>query len=226
MSAIDLRETALAHLDHVLAEWKRLAAGCKKPDCEDLGDADGTRFVTRALAVVRRVAGTGSAYDHQAEAIATRGGYVGYVARHIVGVVDSLRVDVAAGFLGQIAQLIHGEVFADFLEMAQHLLDENYKDAAAVIAGSSLEAHLRQLCVRHGVALEVTAGSSTRPKKAEQMNSDLAGANAYSKLDQKSVTAWLDLRNNAAHGRYGEYQAAQVTLLISGIRDFVTRTPA
>ena len=36
------------------------------------------------------------------------------------------------------------------------------------------------------------------------MNNDLACGNSYTKLDQKSVTAWLDLRNRAAHGRYGE----------------------
>ena len=36
------------------------------------------------------------------------------------------------------------------------------------------------------------------------MNNDLACGNSYTKLDQKSVTAWLDLRNRAAHGRYGD----------------------
>ena len=48
----------------------------------------------------------------------------------------------------------------------------------------------------------------------------------YSKLDQKSVTAWLDLRNNAAHGHYDKYEAVQVELMISGVRDFIARNPA
>lgn len=58
------------------------------------------------------------------------------------------------------------------------------------------------------------------------MNADLAGANVYSKLDQKNVTAWLDLRNKAAHGKYGEYTKEQVALLIQSVRDFITRNPA
>jgi hypothetical protein len=64
------------------------------------------------------------------------------------------------------------------------------------------------------------------PKKADGMNADLASAEVYSKLDQKNVTAWLDLRNKAAHGQYGEYNKEQVLIFISGVRDFITRTPA
>ena len=110
--------------------------------------------------------------------------------------------------------------------MSQHLLNEGYKDAAAVIAGSSLDAHLRQLCERSGIGSVVSSGGTTTYKKADRLNSDLAAANIYSKLDQKNVTAWLNLRNKAAHGRYAEYESPQVSLLISGIRDFITRNPA
>ena len=89
-----------------------------------------------------------------------------------------------------------------------------------------MEAHLRQLCQKSGITLEIASGASTTPKKADRLNSDLAGAETYSKLDQKSVTAWLDLRNKAAHGKYAEYETPQVSLLIAGIRDFIARHPA
>ncbi len=58
------------------------------------------------------------------------------------------------------------------------------------------------------------------------MNSELASATVYSKLDQKNVTAWLDLRNKAAHGQYSEYSKEQVALFIQSVRDFITRIPA
>lgn len=58
------------------------------------------------------------------------------------------------------------------------------------------------------------------------MNSDLAKADIYSKLDQKNITAWLDLRNKAAHGQYDQYDDAQVKLLIDNIRNFIIRIPA
>ncbi len=148
------------------------------------------------------------------------------MARSLAGILQSLRADLAAGYVRSQRELLHAELFADFLEMAQHLLNEGYKDAAAVIAGSSLEAHLRQLAQNAGISTDVITGAATAPKKADRLNSDLAAANTYSKLDQKNVTAWLDLRNKAAHGKYGEYEAPQVNLLIAGIRDFITRNPA
>jgi hypothetical protein len=144
----------------------------------------------------------------------------------MAGVVESLLADLRAGNLEAVAELIHGELFGDFLEMATHLLDEGYKDAAAVITGGTLEAHLRQLCQKHNLPLEEQAQSGLRPKKADQLNAELARASAYSKLDQKSVTAWLDLRNKAAHAMYTDYSRDQVALFVSGLRDFISRVPA
>jgi hypothetical protein len=96
------------------------------------------------------------------------------------------------------------------------------KNAAAVIAGSTLEVHIKQLCAKHSVSTQ----SNGKPKKADTLNADLVKASAYSKLDQKNVTAWLGLRNDAAHGNYKEYDKQQVKLLINSIRDFITRNPA
>jgi hypothetical protein len=91
-----------------------------------------------------------------------------------------------------------------------------------VIIGSVLEEHLRQLCAKS--AIPTTA--SSKPKKADQMNADLANASTYTKLDQKSITSWLDLRNKVAHGHYNEYTKQQVDLMIQSVRDFMTRHPA
>ena len=115
-----------------------------------------------------------------------------------------------------------GDLFADYLEMATHLVENRYKDPAAVLAGSTLEVHLRQLCEKHGVAAE----QDGKMKKTERLNQDLAQAGAYTKLDLKNITAWLDIRNNAAHGKYKEYTKDQVKFLIAGIRDFINRHPA
>jgi len=106
--------------------------------------------------------------------------------------------------------------------MSEYLLSEGYKDPAAVIIGSVLEEHLRKLCDKNGIAVEL----SGKPKKADQLNSDLAAKPVYSKLDQKSVTSWLDLRNKAAHGKYTDYTSEQVVLYLQGIQNFMARIPA
>ncbi len=40
------------------------------------------------------------------------------------------------------------------------------------------------------------------------------------------ITAWLDIRNNAAHGKYSEYNNQQVDLMINGMRVFISNNPA
>jgi hypothetical protein len=216
----------LDQLDDVLKEFDGLKARSKHNDLSDLPHSESIRFSTRALAVVHRVAGVPSAYVEQAERIASAQAYPGIIAAELVGVVASLRADVAAGYLQTQRELSHREVFADFLEMSQHLLDEGYKDAAAVIAGSSLEAHLRQLCAKAAIPVAVHAATKVTPKRADRLNADLASAGVYGNLDLKNITAWLDLRNKAAHGHYEQYQAGQVALVIASVRDFITRYPA
>src|SRR5438046_1720378 len=131
----------IAQLDELIQEFSALRKRSQYDDISDLPEGEVVRFVTRARAAIHRVAGKPSVYFDQCEEIIKHGGYTGYLARQLVGVLDSLRADVPLGYLQTQRELLHGELFADFLEMAQHLLDEGYKDAAAVIAGSALEAH-------------------------------------------------------------------------------------
>jgi len=107
--------------------------------------------------------------------------------------------------------------------MSKYFLDEKFKDPAAVMIGSVLEEHLRQLCIAYSVDTEITRGTDIVPKKADLMNSDLVKAGAYGILEQKNVTAWLDLRNRAAHGKYSEFTIEQVQIMYLGVLDFATK---
>lgn len=221
-----LVQALLARLDVVLTYYDSLKAATEYKDLGDRPHADLQMFTSRARAAIEHIAGVESVYSQQVRRILDGRGLLGFKVNLIAGVTRALRSDVDAGYIQSIEELIHGDVFSDFLDMAEYLLAENYKDAAAVIAGSTLEAHLRQLCNKHGVPTDHQAQGAVRAKKADQINADLCKAGSYSKLDQKNVTAWLDLRNKAAHGLYAEYQKEQVQLLASGIRDFMTRVPA
>lgn len=147
-----------------------------------------------------------------------------YHGRYAVGVLRAIRDEIYGGWIDTTRGLVAAEVFADFIEMADHLLDAQYKDPAAVMVGSVLEEHLRHLCDAAGIPTDDShASGQSRPRKADALNADLAKAARYTKLDQKQITAWLDLRNKAAHGRYGEYTKEQVVLMLGGVRDFITR---
>jgi hypothetical protein len=130
--------------------------------------------------------------------------------------LQALRADYKAGYLQTVQELVHANVFSDFLDMASYLHEQGYKDPAAVIAGSVLEEHLSQ---KHQIPTE----EKGKARKAEMLNQDLRNNNVYNPLEQKNVTAWLDLRNKAAHGDYDQYDLQQVSSLIDNVRAFIAR---
>jgi len=140
-----------------------------------------------------------------------------------INILQAARYEIENGWLFQIKGLVSAEIFADFLEMAEYLLEEDYKDAAAVMIGSVLEEHLRKLCDKNAIPVTTIKDDKHVPLKAEILNHELNKAEVYNKLDMKQITSWLDLRNKAAHGKYKEYTKEQATLMLQGIMDFVRR---
>lgn len=216
---MDLRGQFLPQLDELIAEYEVVKRLNDQSHFSDSAVAASVRFITRARAAVARMTRSSSPYARQCEEAIAMEAADSWKAVQLLGVLGSLKADVQGGYLETASGLIRGELFADFIEMAEHLLQAGYKDPAAVVAGSALEAHLRGLCERGNIAVEVDG----RYRKAEALNADLAKAEVYTKLDQKSVTSWLGLRNDAAHGNYANYTAEQVTIMIAAIRDFITR---
>lgn len=212
-------------LQSVIEEFNSIRARSKYPDMSDFPERDRQALVTRAISAVRRIGGAGSSYSTEVDRLLKTRPLLHDHMTSIIGVAKALLDDLKAGYMRSLVEMVHGDIFGDFLEMAQHLCDSGYKDAAAVIAGSTLESHLRELCHKAGIPVEAAkAAGGVVPQKADTLNSDLASADVYGKLDQKNVTAWLGLRNKAAHGEYAEYSQEQVSILISSIREFVTRS--
>ena len=139
------------------------------------------------------------------------------------GILNSIKAEIERGWLTTVKGLVSAEIFSDFLETAEYLLEQRYKDPAAVIVGSTLEEHLRQLCRKNHITVEDLKGGKLIPKRADSLNNDLYTANIYNKLDQKNITAWLDLRNQAAHGHYSEYKQEQVENMLKGVMEFMIR---
>jgi hypothetical protein len=139
------------------------------------------------------------------------------------GVLLAIQNELQGGWIHTTRGIVSAEIFSDFMEMADHLLDEHYKDAAAVMVGSVLEEHLRQLCGKFGVDVTYLNHGIQTAKKADVLNADLVKAGTYNKIDQKQVTAWLGIRNSAAHGKYAEYTEEQVKTMHAGVMNFIVR---
>jgi hypothetical protein len=219
----DINDVILEQIDRALKRYSEARSKCTTDYLVELSPIQRTELMAVLAATLERAAPRGSRYEEAADNVLRGVGFFQSESfSYVVGLLKALRADYESGLLRTFQELIHGEVFGDFLEMADYLVEEGFKDPAAVMAGGVLEEHLRMLCVKKNLSIVDAA----KPKRADRLNAELGHAKAYSKLDQKNVTAWLDLRNKAAHGRYNEYTKEQVALLIQGIRDFVSRNRA
>ena len=74
------------------------------------------------------------------------------------GVLKAAQDDFENGQLFEIRRLVEAELFDEFLEQAEHLLNTGYFQTAAVVAGCVLEDGLRKLCNKSGITIP------TKPK--------------------------------------------------------------
>jgi hypothetical protein len=212
----------IAQLEAIIASHKLMVQNSQYDDLSDLPKADRQSLVTRAIASIHRVTGVNSTYSKEIERILEALPSIHKHTSSIIGITQALKEDLELGYIQSLVEIVHSEIFSDFLDMARHLNNSGYKDSSAVLAGSTLESHLRKLALKNSIEVE----KDDRPIKANKLNADLTKADIYGLLDQKNITAWLDLRNKAAHGNYEEYTKEQVDLLIAGIQNFITRNRA
>lgn len=213
----------LSELDGLLEELDALKSRARYEDLSDV-EFETTTIVHQIRASISRLAPTGSSYAKDAETACSQFLLEPCQLRpHLEGIARALRSAYAMGQLRRFEELVHADLFGDFLEMGEYLLDEGFKDAAAVLAGGVLEESLRHLSVANSIDVTDAKG---KPKKASALNDELARARHYSTIEQKQIAAWLGVRNSAAHGKYFEYDAGQVKTMIDGIRGFLMRHPS
>ena len=141
------------------------------------------------------------------------------------GIAENLLRDYEKNYLFNIEETIDEYIFTDILEQAKYLLSNKLVRASAIIAGVALESHLRKLATKNNIP---TIKDDGRYVKAEKLNEDLKGADVYDPTYLKFVTAWLDLRNKAAHPNDPEIdkKGDLVEAVISGIGTFILKFPA
>lgn len=185
---------------------------------------DARRVATRARAAIRRYAPPRSAYEEDAaDVVAADGVGDQWRAEQLAAIVHALRDDYQGGGLTAVEEIVHADLFDDFLDMANELLSKGFIGPAAVLAGTVLEEQLRKLATKHEVD---TADGKGRAKSVEGLGVDLRKATVITEVQRKSVTAWYAQRTEGAHGRHENLNDGEVERAIEGIRDFVARHPA
>ncbi|MGB7291046.1 MAG: hypothetical protein WBD99_02595 [Thermodesulfobacteriota bacterium] len=132
-----------------------------------------------------------------------------------IGILRALKEDINGGFLDSIKDLVIAEVFDDFLDIADHLLENGYKDPSASLVGAVLEDGLRKIGVKNNIQIRVGDDIAS-------LNTKIADGNIYNRLVQKQVQAWKAIRDSADHGKFGEYKSEDVRDMLNGVRRFLT----
>ncbi len=131
------------------------------------------------------------------------------------GILRAVKEDLQEGvLLTGIRDLVSAEIFSDFLDMAKHLHESGYKDPAASLAGTVLEYGLRRIAQSKNVTVKQTDNLNS-------LNQRLAASEIYTRVQQKSIAAWTEIRNNADHGHFERYSQQHVSDMIRGVEAFL-----
>jgi hypothetical protein len=179
-------------------------------------------IIIRVETLIERLTPVNSKYNQHIQSIKKGNEYNFEIVNRMIGILKGLKHDYKNNYLQTFEELVNADLFSDILEMAKYLLEENYKDSSAVLIGGVLEEKLRKLCQKNNIAYE-KADSKGKIKhiKSSDLNIELKKVCIYNEVVKKQVDAWLDLRNNAAHGKFSEYDKSQVKMMLDGVQKFL-----
>src|SRR6266508_2809063 len=129
-----------------------------------------------------------------------------------VGVLSAALSDLENGYLTGQEFFIAIEVFDTILEQAKYLVQNNYKDPAAVLARVVLEDAMKRIARTQGIG-EI--------QKASVINDELKKNGRFSQPQWRFIQGWLDIGNAAAHGKFDQYTQEDVVKMIDDVERFL-----
>lgn len=142
-----------------------------------------------------------------------------------ISFLKSIKDDFEGGFLENLTLEIETELTADFMGQAENLLIEGTAGKydhvpAAVLAGAVLEKSLKTMCYQLS-PVEPIINDRGAHLKMNALIDSLKKRKVFNELRAKELRTWADIRNNAAHGNFEEFNKNQVEAMISGINSFL-----
>ena len=108
---------------------------------------------------------------------------------------------------------IASEVFDSLLEEAKYLNEHHFKDSAAILCRVVIEDTLKRLARKESI---------DDSQKASKLNDDLKSAGVINQPQWRQNQTWLDIGNDAAHGKFDTYDETKVNSMIEGIKIFLS----
>jgi hypothetical protein len=206
-----LRDTILSRADHLLA-----VASNAGENAAQINEA-----YQGALTLLRAAHGPKSIQEDQLlQAMARADKCQGvrlfclhsFVTPAVIGALNSLKGDIAAGLTGSVAMQASGAVLGDLLGLAKEALAASggvQKNVAAVLVAAAFEDTLRRLA-------EIKAGLVDRPK-LEEVIGILKNAQVLVGASASTANGYLKFRNDSLHADWSNVE----TPVIGGCLTFV-----
>lgn len=136
--------------------------------------------------------------------------------RRLIGALEAIRIQLDAGLLVSMQDLITADIFDDLLEQAVHLHENGFFLAAGVLGRAVLEEHLQSWCARADCTPE-----KPRPT-INDYNTALYKDHRLDKITMKHVDALAAIGNDAAHNEH-DLTADSVERLLREVREFLVK---
>jgi len=143
------------------------------------------------------------------------GANVGRSVESGLGVLKALKEDIEKGYLTRHRTLVIADVFSDFLNMAEHLYENNYIHPSVSLVGAVLENGLRKICDNHNITVKSNDNISSLNKK-------LADNEIYTRIVQGQIEVWKKIRDYADHGHFDKYTKEEVESMLKGVSKFLS----
>ncbi|MCH7620904.1 MAG: hypothetical protein IH870_03300 [Chloroflexi bacterium] len=171
------------------------------------------KFKTRALNLIGKSFGVGDDHYRELQRLGEKGEpeFINFPV--CLGIVEAAQHAFESGLLFNMKSIIGAELLEDFIDQAEMLLNAGYYIPAASLAGAILEDTLSKLWTKRGLVLPTKTSINL-------LNIELAKAGEYTLLTQKAITTHADVRNNADHGNYTQFQPSDVEDMIKWVRRF------
>ena len=152
--------------------------------------------------------------------LGARGGSIDSVARELRfkeygSLVRALALDLEAGMLIRVEQLIAADLFDGLLDQAEHLLGAGHHIPAAALGRVALDESLRQLAKLHLPADEQSG------KVSQLIIALRTKADVYAKSKGDHIQGWMKTGDSAVHADMEDPPQAEVQGMLEDVREFV-----
>ena len=132
------------------------------------------------------------------------------------GCLEALKGDIGEGRIVNIHAVAQGEVFSDFIALAQRALNEERMEIAAVLAFAALENALKQ-CATNNYKLTVEEANMDTVIKA------LKSKGAISGRQGELLDKYRNLRNDTFHARWNKIDSPEINAVLGFTEEFLKK---